>query len=123
MLLHHNLEDPVIIHLHHNQLLALDSAVQVQVGNLHVRLAFRQAHFEQPGRGHAPPADIRTADEHYNPLSGKVCQVRPQHNEHEDHPAVLPSGQETLQKFKRMNMKTVLKTKWLTFSSQLQRGS
>ena len=44
-----------------------------------------------------PPADIRTADEHYNPLSGKVCQVRPQHNEHEDHPAVLPSGQETLQ--------------------------
>ena len=123
MLLHHNLEDPVIIDLHHNQLLALDSAVQVQVGNLHVRLAFRQAHFEQPGGGHAPPADIRTADEHYNPLSGKVCQVRPQHNEHEDHPAVLPSGQETLQKFKRMNMKTVLKTKWLTFSSQLQRGS
>ena len=54
MLLHHNLEDPVIIHLHHNQLLALDSAVQVQVGNLHVRLAFRQAHFEQPGDGHAP---------------------------------------------------------------------
>ena len=42
-------------------------------------------------------ADTRTADEHYALVAGKVCQDRPQHTEHEDRPAVLPSVQEALQ--------------------------
>ena len=43
---------------------------------------------EQPGL--CTPADIRTADEETTLVAGKIWQDRHQHDEHEDHPGVLP---------------------------------